>query len=190
MKNITNKNSLIFKVKKMAMDRGFRGKLSMQQNDGKGHTVIMICNKAGKSTAKNPSIKAECPFLLHFERKSFLQNQLRKQRGGCKDSSTDSGVIKEEVGEDSEIMESKDRSKSKFDSKSFKNKLDVKTKDDKVKREGVKANGEVIDVPGDPFFLAKYRSFHNHDLDTNYVEHSHLVMDEDLHKKGSANLLP
>lgn len=43
-----------------------------------------------------------------------------------------------------------------------------------------------VDIPGDPYFLAKYRSFHNHDLDTNYVEHAHLVMDEDLHKKGSA----
>lgn len=47
-----------------------------------------------------------------------------------------------------------------------------------------------VDIPGDPYFLAKYRSFHNHDLDCNYVEHAHLVMDEDLHKKGSANLLP
>lgn len=46
------------------------------------------------------------------------------------------------------------------------------------------------DIPNDPFFLTKYRSFHNHDLDSNYVEHAHLVMDEDLHKKGSANLLP
>jgi len=36
----------------------------------------------------------------------------------------------------------------------------------------------------------KYRSFHNHDLDTNYCEHAHMVMDEELHKKGSANLLP
>ena len=70
IKNITNKNTLIWKVKKMAMDRG---KLSMQNNDAKNpHSVIMICNKAGKSTAKNPSIKAECPFYLHFERKSFL----------------------------------------------------------------------------------------------------------------------
>lgn len=80
IRNISNKNTLIWKVKKMAMDRGFRGKLSMQQNDGKSHTVIMICNKSGKSTAKNPSIKAECPFLLQFERKTFLQKQLDKQK--------------------------------------------------------------------------------------------------------------
>ena len=33
--------------------------------------------------------------------------------------------------------------------------------------------------------LTKYRSFHNHDLDTNYVEHAHLVMDEELHKRVS-----
>lgn len=30
IKNTTSKNNLIWKVKKMAMDRGFRGKLSMQ----------------------------------------------------------------------------------------------------------------------------------------------------------------
>ena len=46
------------------------------------------------------------------------------------------------------------------------------------------------DIPNDPFFLMRFRSFHNHDLDTNYVEHAHMVMDEELHKKGSANLLP
>ena len=47
---------------------------------------------------------------------------------------------------------------------------------------------EMIDIPGDPYFLAKYRSFHNHDLDANYVENAHLVMEqEDLPKKGSAS---
>jgi len=59
-------------VKKMAMDRGFRGKLSLHHTDNSPQTIIMICNKSGKSTAKNPSIKAECPFLLHYERRSFL----------------------------------------------------------------------------------------------------------------------
>lgn len=72
IKWITNKNHLIWKVKKMSMDRGFRGKVSLHQNEGNPQTIIMICNKSGKSTAKNPSIKAECPFLLHYERKSFL----------------------------------------------------------------------------------------------------------------------
>ena len=81
------------------MDRGFRGKLSMQHNstDPKNaHTVVLICNKAGKSTAKNPSIKAECPFLLHFERKSFLQKQLRKNKGLKDDSDSYSNNVKDE----------------------------------------------------------------------------------------------
>jgi hypothetical protein len=72
VKNITNKNTLIWKVKKFSMERGFRGKLSIQPNDAKQSSIIMICNKSGKSTAKNPSIKAECPFYVHYERKSFL----------------------------------------------------------------------------------------------------------------------
>jgi len=30
---------------------------------------------------------------------------------------------------------------------------------------------EDIDIEGDPFYLKYYRSFHNHDLDTNIIEH-------------------
>lgn len=90
--------------------------------------------------------------------------------------------IKEEPDEEELIIESKDKSNTKFDSKKLKALTKTKTE--------IKTKTDIIDVPGDPFFLAKYRSFHNHDLDTNYVEHAHLVMDEDLHKKGSANLLP
>jgi len=72
MKNITNKNYLIYKIKSMTMERGFRGKIPNNQTDCNPQTVVMTCNKTGKSTAKNPSIKAECPFYLHYERKSFL----------------------------------------------------------------------------------------------------------------------
>ena len=49
---------------------------------------------------------------------------------------------------------------------------------------------EDIDLPGDPFYLQKYRSFHNHDLDTNMIEHHNLVLDKDLHRKGAVNILP
>jgi hypothetical protein len=30
---------------------------------------------------------------------------------------------------------------------------------------------EDIDIDGDPFYLKYYRSFHNHELDTNIIEH-------------------
>lgn len=79
---------------------------------------------------------------------------------------------------------------TKFDSKKFKKNLEKQSKSGKPIEDGFKVQGDVNDIPGDPFFLIKYRSFHNHDLDTNYVEHAHMVMDEELHKKGSANYLP
>ncbi|CDW85737.1 UNKNOWN [Stylonychia lemnae] len=49
---------------------------------------------------------------------------------------------------------------------------------------------EDIDIPGDPFFLQKYRSFHNHELDTNMIEHQDLILDKDIHRKGAVNILP
>lgn len=49
---------------------------------------------------------------------------------------------------------------------------------------------EDIDLPGDPFYLQKYRSFHNHQLDTNMMEHNELIMEKDVHRKGAVNILP
>lgn len=45
-------------------------------------------------------------------------------------------------------------------------------------------------MPGDPFYLSKYRSYHNHELDTNTIEYNSLFMTEDLHRKGAVNILP
>lgn len=107
----------------------------------------------------------------------------------------DTSMVKDEDCEDDDIIKDK-RSKGKdFDSKKFKEGL--KSSSGKIKK-NIKGEGygngpydtDKVDIPGDPYFLAKYRSFHNHDLDCNYVEHATLVMDEELHKKGSANLLP
>lgn len=47
-----------------------------------------------------------------------------------------------------------------------------------------------IIMEGDPYFLSKYRSFHNHELDTNMIENQCFIRDEDLQCKGSINLLP
>lgn len=47
-----------------------------------------------------------------------------------------------------------------------------------------------IDIPGDAFYLQKYRAFHNHPLDTNMMEHNALIMEKDIHRKGAINILP
>lgn len=47
-----------------------------------------------------------------------------------------------------------------------------------------------IDLPGDPYFLKCYRSFHNHELDTGMIVMSDLVEDKDIHRKGPPKVLP
>jgi hypothetical protein len=83
----------------------------------------MICNKSGKSTAKNPSIKAECPFLLHFERKSFLTNQLRKKGVKVLNSNMKDNLVKQEGDVDMNDNETKP---GEFNAKQFKKTLETK----------------------------------------------------------------
>ncbi len=45
-------------------------------------------------------------------------------------------------------------------------------------------------IDGDPYFLQKFRSVHNHELDTNLVENSMLVNERDIHRKGAQSALP
>lgn len=71
--NITSRNELIFKIKRLCLERGFRSKLSMATtSETKSIHVIFLCNRSGKGSlrCKNPQVRGLCPFLLHFERKS------------------------------------------------------------------------------------------------------------------------
>ena len=81
VKNITSRNELIFKLKRKCMERGFRSKLSMStNNETKSLHVIFLCNKSGKSSlrCKNPSVRGLCPFLVLYERKSYIgSNQIK-----------------------------------------------------------------------------------------------------------------
>lgn len=45
-------------------------------------------------------------------------------------------------------------------------------------------------IEGDPFFLQKYRSIHNHELDTNLLAQEPLVKDKDVFRKGAFTTLP
>lgn len=40
-----------------------------------------------------------------------------------------------------------------------------------------------INIEGDPYYLKYYRSFHNHELDTNIIENLGVVQDKDLHRR-------
>ena len=57
------------------MERGFRGKLSMATiTEAKSLHVIFLCDRSKKASLKSrcPSVKGLCPFLAHYERKSFI----------------------------------------------------------------------------------------------------------------------
>ena len=75
---VSSSNELMFKVKRMCLERGFRAKISTSASmEASKHThVIYLCNRQGKTTVrhKNPSIKGMCPFMLHYERKSQIGN--------------------------------------------------------------------------------------------------------------------
>lgn len=49
---------------------------------------------------------------------------------------------------------------------------------------------EDIDIPGDPFYLKYYRSFHNHELDSNVILNEQSLYEEDRARKGALTLLP
>ena len=49
---------------------------------------------------------------------------------------------------------------------------------------------EDIDVPGDEFYLKYYRSFHNHELDSNMILNEAQILDEDMIRAGSLCQLP
>ena len=49
---------------------------------------------------------------------------------------------------------------------------------------------EEIDIPNDPYFLWKYRSFHNHEMDCNLIAGADQIKPRDLHRKGAFNAIP
>ena len=47
-----------------------------------------------------------------------------------------------------------------------------------------------VDIPDDPYYLRKYRSFHNHEIDLNLMAHINLVSEKDLWRKGAWKTMP
>ena len=128
-------------------------------NETKSLHVIFLCHRSGKSSVrcKNQSIRGLCPFLVLYERKSYI---------GFKSSVRNLDSTYET--QESTIDESKrSTNKSKFS----------ELIDD-------------IDIKGDEYYLKYYRSFHNHELDTNLVENEGKIVDEDIHRKGAMTWLP
>ena len=40
-------------------------------------------------------------------------------------------------------------------------------------------------IEGDPYYLQRYRSIHNHELDTNLIENNNLINERDIHRPGA-----
>lgn len=64
--NVTSRNELIFKVKNMCLERGFKSKLSLATlSETKSEKMIILCGRSNKSSlrCRNP-LNGMCPFLL------------------------------------------------------------------------------------------------------------------------------
>ena len=71
--------------------------------------------------------------------------------------------------------------------------MDVKQEGEATKKPPKSKFSELIDdidIPGDPYYLKYYRSFHNHELDTNLIENQGIIVEGDIHRKGAVNWLP
>jgi hypothetical protein len=49
---------------------------------------------------------------------------------------------------------------------------------------------EDCDIPDDPYYLVKYRAFHNHEIDINLMAHINLVSEKDFWRKGAWKTMP
>jgi hypothetical protein len=47
-----------------------------------------------------------------------------------------------------------------------------------------------VNIPDDPYYMVRYRSFHNHELDLNLLAHIGLVNEKDIWRKGAWRTLP
>lgn len=75
----TSRNSMIAACKKMLFLRGIRTNIKLgYAGEQKEYYVTVECARAGKASAhiRNTTIKVNCPFVLHFERKSCLLDPL------------------------------------------------------------------------------------------------------------------
>lgn len=47
-----------------------------------------------------------------------------------------------------------------------------------------------VDIPEDPYYLRKFRAFHNHEIDLNLMANINLVSEKDIWRKGAWKTLP
>lgn len=65
---------MIYKCKRMMLERGIRATLSFSGNgETKGLSLIFMCARNSRMPLgyKGPPPKTTCPFVMHFIRKSF-----------------------------------------------------------------------------------------------------------------------
>ncbi len=47
-----------------------------------------------------------------------------------------------------------------------------------------------VDIPDDPYYLRKFRAFHNHEIDLNLMANINMVSERDIWRKGAHKTLP
>lgn len=174
--NITSRNELIWKTKRMCIERGFRSKLSMATtSETKSIHIIFLCGRSDKSSlrCKNPSVKGLCPFLLHYERRSQIgvNKSFRHAAEQYPAKNAESLDVKKRFKSIGKAYDDLFKSHPPTEVlKSASNQSRQSEEPDIVPAPKTEINAqndllEDIDIAGDPYYLKYYRSFHNHELD-------------------------
>eukprot|EP00347_Sterkiella_histriomuscorum_P005147 403357715 len=198
--NITSRNGLILKVKRMMLDRGFRASLQYVKSTKEITTTLLTvnCSRCGKPdiNTKYSRYKNQCPFQMVYLRKSGIkfiesrsnylsQVKLHRKKG----SDRPPGLA---LGSDELMGNDMTEQDTMLNDLNFKDGEMIDEEEEYFRNPDKKFSELIheIDVPGDPYFLWKFRSFHNHELDTNLIQVSSLIPEKDLHRKGAFVAFP
>lgn len=70
---ITSRNQLIYRTKRMMLEKGIRANLQFSgTGETKGLSIVFLCSRAPRAPLghKPTPSKTSCPFVMHFVRKS------------------------------------------------------------------------------------------------------------------------
>lgn len=197
-----SRNSLISTVKRLLLMRGVRCSVDIGKAcEQKDKYLSFYCARCKKESEKGTDVKDDCSFALFFERKSCLLEPGLGPKGVKQDLGFRANVM-----EDGPIMKDEEEPQNYFDaglsfSQQFINderrKREFIFDDDEnpwsfgpwrdIQRYGLQDDSI---LPGNPYYLVKYRAFHNHEIDTHLMIFHHFITEWDLWNKNAWKVLP
>lgn len=139
--------------------------------------IIFLCGRSGKSSlrCKNPSVKGLCPFLLHFERRSQIGVNKSFRHAAEQYPAKNSEVfdVKKRFVATGKAYDQLFKSHPPTEVLRTTGNQSRQSEDIEMEPQQPVTSAEApqndlledIDIPGDPYYLKYYRSFHNHELE-------------------------